>query len=110
MKRLSLAIALVLCTKPASAHDFWIEPSTFRPAPGTVVAAALRVGVNLQGDPVPRLPMHIDRFVLRSHRGETPLAGIAGENPAGTAVVRESGLQWIGYQSHASPVTLEAKK
>jgi uncharacterized GH25 family protein len=110
MKRLSLALALALWPRLASAHDFWIEPSTFHPARGVVVSAALRVGVRLQGEPVPRMPMLINRFVLRSKSGEAPLVGITGEDPAGSAQVRDTGLQWIGYQSNASPVTLEAKK
>jgi len=110
MKRLPIALVLVLCPRLASAHDFWVEPSTFRPATGTVVRAALRVGMTLQGEPVPRMPMLIDRFVLKSRSGETPLAGITGEYPAGSAPVRDAGLQWIGYQSNGSPVTLEAKK
>lgn len=110
MKRLSLALALVLCPRLALAHDFWVEPSTFRPAKGAVVTAMLRVGVNLQGEPVPRMPMLIDRFLLKGKGGETPLAGITGEDPAGSAPVRDAGLQWIGYQSTGSPVTLEGKK
>jgi uncharacterized GH25 family protein len=110
MKRLSLALALVLCPRLASAHDFWIEPSTFRPPRGAVVTATLRVGEKLQGEPVPRMPIFIDRFVLKSKSGEAPLAGITGEDPAGSVPVRDAGLQWIGYQSNAYPVTLEARK
>lgn len=110
MKRLPLVLALVLCPRLASAHDFWIEPSTFRPARGAIVAAALRVGENLKGEAVPRMPMLIERFVLRSKSVETPIAGITGEDPAGSATVREDGLHWMSYQSKGSPVTLEAQK
>ena len=110
MRKLFLAVVLVLSPKLVLAHDFWIEPSTFHPSPGDSVTAALRVGQKLQGDPLPRMPMLIEHFVLRSRSGETPLLGITGEDPAGSATVREGGLQWIGYQSNPYPVTLEAKK
>lgn len=110
MKRLFLATGLVVCPLLASAHDFWIEPSTFRPATGSTVTASLRVGEKLHGEPVPRIPAFIDRFVLRSPAGEAALPGVAGDDPAGSAIIRDGGLQWIGYQSNAYPVTLEAKK
>jgi uncharacterized GH25 family protein len=103
----SLLFAAALTLAPlASAHDLWIEPSSFRPAVGQRVAVALRVGVNVVGEPVPRIPPLIDRFTL----GDTPLLGRSGADPAGSAVVAKPGLQWIGYQSKAYPVTLEARK
>jgi uncharacterized GH25 family protein len=101
------ALALTLHLAPlASAHDLWIEPSSFRPAVGQRVAVALRVGQNVSGDPMPRIPPLIDRFTL----GDVPVLGRSGADPAGTAVVAKPGLQWIGYQSKAYPVTLEARK
>lgn len=90
----------------ASAHDLWIEPSTFRPAAGDRVAVALRIGQDLNGEPVPRIPPLIDRFTL----GDSPVVGRSGADPAGMAVVAKPGLQWIGYQSKAYPVTLEGRK
>ena len=104
VKRLLLACALV--AGRAAAHDLWIEPSTFRPAVGERVAAALRVGQKLQGEPVPRIPPLVDRFVL----GAAPMIGRAGSDPAGIALVTSPGPQWIGYQSNAYPVTLDAAK
>ena len=104
MKR-SLALALLVACR-ASAHDFWIEPSAFRPVAGERVTAALRVGQKLHGEPLPRIPPLIDRFVLNA----APMIGAAGSDPAGIARVAEPGLQWIGYQSNPYPVTLDAQK
>ena len=42
MRQLSLFLAILLIPGIAEAHDFWIEPSTFHPAAGTTVSAALR--------------------------------------------------------------------
>ena len=97
---------LLLFAPVAFAHDLWIEPSSFHPAVGERVAVALRVGQNLAGEPVPRIPPLIDKFSL----GDSDIIGRAGADPAGLVLVTRPGLQWIGYQSKAYPVTLEARK
>lgn len=109
MKRLLLGAAL-LVTRSLLAHDFWIEPSAFRPAPGEIVTARLRVGQKLRGEAVPRIPPLVARFLLRGERGQTPLIGRLGSDPAGAVRISERGLQWIGYESNAALVTLEAAK
>src|SRR5262249_34146692 len=86
--------------------DFWIEPSTFHPAAGDRVTAALRVGQKLQGEPLPRIPPLIDRFIL----GDAPMIGMPNSDPAGIALVSKPGYQWIGYQSNPFPTTLDAPK
>jgi len=102
---------LLLVATTASAHDFWIEPSTFKPAVGDRVTAALRVGQKLAGEPLPRIPALIDRFVVRGDGGiERPVVGRMGADPAGIAFIGEGGLHWIGYQSNPYPVALEAAK
>ncbi|MEO6326170.1 MAG: DUF4198 domain-containing protein [Thermoanaerobaculia bacterium] len=106
----ALAALLLGFSRLASAHDFWIEPSTFRPAAGDLVTASLRVGQKVQGDPLPRIPTLIDRFVLKSVHGETPLVGRPGSDPAGAVRVAEAAEAWIAYQSFAYPVTLPAGK
>jgi len=96
-------ILLGLLATPAAAHDFWIEPSSFRPAPGERVAVRLRVGENLKGDPVPRNPGRIERFAAVGQAGETEVVGIAGSDPAGWASPAEPGLHWLVFDSnHAS--------
>jgi Domain of unknown function (DUF4198) len=74
------------------------------------VSVALRVGVKLLGDPVPRVPELIDKFFIRGDGDERPVVGRGGMEPAGLAFVSGPGLHWIGYQSFASPLTLDAKK
>jgi uncharacterized GH25 family protein len=108
MKRLAL-VALLVAT-PALAHDFWIEPSTFHPAAGARITAALRVGMHLLGDPVPRISELIEKFFIRGNGDERPVVGRTGMDPAGIAFVSGPGLHWIGYQSFASPLNLDAQK
>lgn len=94
---------LGLLAAPAAAHDFWIEPSSFRPAPGERVAVRLRVGENLKGDAVPRNPGRIERFAAVGPAGETEVTGIEGVDPAGWASPAGPGLHWLVFDSnHAS--------
>jgi uncharacterized GH25 family protein len=99
-----------LLSGPVLAHDFWIEPSTFRPAPGGRVAVRLRVGQNLLGDPVPREPQRIERFVAVDGKGETEVPGVSGMDPAGWLSPSSPGLLWIVYDSGHENVQLDAAK
>lgn len=110
MTRFAVALFVASLALQASAHDFWIEPSTFHPAVGDRVTVALRVGQKLAGDPLPNIPPLIDRLVLRGSAGERPVVGRPGADPAGIAFIGEGGLHWIGYQSNAYPVALEGPK
>ena len=110
MKRSLLALTIVALAPIAFAHDVWIEPSSFRPAVGERVTVALRVGEGLRGEPMPRIPALIERFILKGATREIPVAGRAGADPAGMTVVGEPGLQWIGYQSKPYPMTIDGQK
>ena len=92
------------------AHNFWIEPTTFTPAPGQRVAVRLRVGAELQGDPVPRDPNLIKRFVAVGPSGEAPVPGVPNTEPAGFEAFAAPGLYTIVYDSGRSPVELDAAK
>jgi uncharacterized GH25 family protein len=110
MKRSFFILSALALAPIAFAHDLWIEPSSFRPAVGERVTVALRVGQHLQGEPMPRIPPLIEHFMLKGESREIPVVGRAGADPAGMTVVGEPGLQWIGYQSSAYPMTIEAQK
>ena len=46
----------------ASAHEFWLEPSTFSPATGARLDIRLCVGDGVEGWPLPRNEQRIERF------------------------------------------------
>ena len=108
--RLALSALTLLFARTVFAHDLWIEPSSFRPAVGERVTAALRVGQDLAGEAVPRIPAWIDRFILKGEAREIPLIGRTGADPAGMVAIAEPGAQWIGYQSNSYPMTVDAQK
>ncbi|MGH9368842.1 MAG: DUF4198 domain-containing protein [Thermoanaerobaculia bacterium] len=98
-----------LAAAAALAHDFWIEPSSFRPAVGSALTISLRVGEDFRGEPVPRDPALIRKFVLVSGGSETPIEGLAGADPAGLVRVPGPGAIWIAYRGGRKPITLEAE-
>lgn len=95
---------------PLMAHDFWIEPSTFRPAVGENISATLLVGQNFTGDPLPRSSPLIDRFVVREAAGERKVNGFENQDPAGILRVEKPGLAIIAYSSKGYPLELAADK
>jgi uncharacterized GH25 family protein len=107
MKRMLLL--LFACTS-AYAHDFWIEPSTFRPAAGARLAVALRVGEQWKGEPVPRRPSRIESFVLRSSSGARDIPGLTDRDPAGIITVEEAGISTISYRGNFAQLELSREK
>jgi hypothetical protein len=109
MKRIP-GLLVLLIALPAAAHDFWIEPSTFKPPVGQIFTAALRVGQNFLGDAVPRSSQLIERFIVRDAAGERPVVGMENRDPAGYVRVAAPGAAIIGYRSRPYPLTLEPAK
>lgn len=105
-------VALTIALSGASllAHDVWIEPSTYSPTLGQIVGVRLRVGQDLVGDPVPRIPTLVNQFVVEDAAGRKPVVGRPGADPAGLMRVAMPGLHIVGYYSHPSTIELPADK
>ena len=109
MKRAAF-LALFLGSARVFAHDFWIEPTTFRPDVGATVALALRVGQGFRGDPVPLQPDRVVKFVTVAPSGaETSAAGVPGRDPAGRARITEPGYVLVAYRSNPASLELPAR-
>jgi len=108
--RTALTLILLLSCAPLGAHDFWIEPTTFRPAAGETIGVALRVGEGFAGDPVPRDPEHLASFVVRDAAGERNVDGVPYEDPAGEVAIDKAGTAIIGYRSSGSSLELPREK
>ncbi len=113
MRRGACAAALfgaaALLGAGAHAHDFWIEPTNFRPARGATVAVSLRVGEQFVGDPVLRTESTIERFVVRQGGQDAEMSGVEGADPAGWFVADGNGAV-VAYESRPSPVELPAAR
>lgn len=110
MRRLILIVPALLAAVSAQAHDFWIQPSTFRPAVGTVVKLRLRVGENYSGDPVPRNNSRLESFEAVTSGGRLQIGGPDGSDPAGEFVVKTAGWTAVSYRSRPSFVELTPAK
>lgn len=105
-----LAACVLFAGASTLAHDLWIEPSAFVADASKVLGIKLRVGVDLLGDPVPRDPALIERFIAVDRSGSKPIIGRDGEDPAGLLRVASPGLVVVGYASKPSHITLPAQK
>ena len=105
-----VAGVVALACAPAFSHDLWLEPATFSPQAGEGVAVRLRVGENLVGDALLRDPALIQDFIYVDAAGRKPVAGRAGDDPAGFIRFPAPGLTVVGYHSHFSAVELPAEK
>ena len=107
----AMVTTLLCAAAPAAAHDFWIEPSTFTPPAGSLLAVRLRVGQQFKGEPVPRDPDLILRFDLVGPDGHgDEVLGFAGWEPAGRVRAGDAGLRTLVYRSGPSPISLAADK
>lgn len=109
MKRTILTF-LLACAPIAGAHDFWIEPSTFRPKAPSTVTTTLRVGEDFAGETVSRRTERIESFVVRDAAGERPVPGFEGRNPAGVVRIDRDGAAVIGYFSKPYPHEISRAK
>jgi uncharacterized GH25 family protein len=103
----TLALLALFLVPPAAAHEFWIEPATFQPAPGATVAIGLRSGENQVGETVPRREARIERFELVGPGTKLPVRGAEGRDPAGEATPPVAGSWQVVFRSRPLSITLD---
>ena len=106
-RRLAALFYFIFFVPAVQAHDFWIEPESFRPAVGQKVPVHLYVGMDFKGDPAPYIPEWFERYVYVNAQGEKPVPGLPGDDPAGTVPITAAGLTVIGYRSTKFSVTFD---
>lgn len=102
-----LAALLLWPASPAAAHDFWIEPASFRPAVGNKVPLRLFVGMDFAGAATVYLPDTFERYVAVGPDGEKNIPGILGDDPAGHFAVTRPGPYIVAYRSTLFTVTFD---
>jgi uncharacterized GH25 family protein len=112
--RLSAAamLGMLLATR-ATAHDFWIEPASFVPAPGQAVAVRLLVGEEFHGEAVARPPAEgLHRFVLVDvgSNASVTLPGRTGADPAGMFRLAGPGVYILGFHGRPNAIELPPDK
>lgn len=104
----AIALASLLGSSLGLAHDFWIEPATFRPARATLLEVRLRVGDHGRGENLPRNEARIVRFELVDDTGAKPVVGRDGQEIAGFARVADDGAAIVAYASNHAFVEIDA--
>jgi uncharacterized GH25 family protein len=94
----------------AQAHNFWIEPQSYRPSIGQVVGIGLKVGDYAQSWPLPRNAGRIETFESIGPDGERPIVGRDGSDPAGTARFSRPGSYVLVYRSNHAFTEMEPAK
>ena len=93
-----------------TAHEFWIEPSTFHASDAELIFVRLKAGEHFSGRSQPRNPRNLNSFCIK--RGETSqdVNGQPGDEPAGFVLLPGPGLYLLSYHSHPSNLNLDAKR
>ncbi|TAM47029.1 MAG: DUF4198 domain-containing protein [Gammaproteobacteria bacterium] len=107
MMRLLSVVAGLLLAPGAVAHDFWIEPGSFRPAVGAKVPLRLFVGMDFAGEPTVYLPDTFERYAVIGPDGERNISGTLGDDPAGQFTVSRPGPYIVAYRSTRFTVTFD---
>jgi hypothetical protein len=96
---------------PATAHEFWIEPSAFQPQIGDTITADLVIGTDFLGASAIYVPDQIERFAVIAANDDAtgdgatrdnsgiPITGRYGDRPAGTFTVSMPGVNIILHQT-----------
>jgi hypothetical protein len=103
---LRAALSCLVAATPASAHDFWLEPSDGKPPPGKVLSVGLAVGEHFIGDALPRPAEGVERFSFLHAGGESRVTGGAGEVPAGIVVMPSPAMGLLTYAGGGASVEL----
>lgn len=107
MRTIVLALAVML-PATASAHDFWIEPSTFAPVVAQRVDVGLCEGDGFDCRSLRRDDGRIEEFTARGPRGAQEILGLQGYAPAGLVRFGAPGLQVLVYRSERAFTRLDA--
>ncbi|HSM41243.1 MAG TPA: DUF4198 domain-containing protein [Afifellaceae bacterium] len=97
----AIGLLLALICTTASAHEFWVEPESFRVAPGERVRAELKVGQDFKGNVFPYLR---DRFVayrVTGRAGASEVSSYDGASPSLDIKSADAGLTIVSYHSTA---------
>ena len=82
-KNVLVACGLVAAMTPASAHEFWLEPTAFSAPAGGHIVIYLCNGSGFEGWSLPRDPRRIEEFIAVGPDGAHPVVGLDGSQPAG---------------------------
>jgi uncharacterized GH25 family protein len=103
-----IVAALALLPATAGAHEFWLSPSTYRPAAGEQVAISAFVGTGFRGEPKPYAASRALHFSARAAR-DIDLRRLAVNGDLTMARIQaDGGGALVAYQSNFASIELPA--
>ena len=94
---------------PAQPHDFWLEPSSYRPAVESPITVSFREGQGA-GEALPRNESRLFRFELIGPTRTEAVSGVDGAHPAGAVSGLDAGQWVVVYANTPAPHTLPAAR
>ncbi|MBL4647189.1 MAG: DUF4198 domain-containing protein, partial [Rhizobiales bacterium] len=104
------ALALMLFSGAASAHEFWMAPKDSTVEIGDTILGTLNVGQDLKGNTYSYLPPRFERFTATIGDDTFDVQGRAGDNPALNMVAEKNGLHIFAYQSKPERLTYSKRE
>lgn len=101
------AVAACLSSATASAHELWLEASSYRPPPGSVVQFSLWLGERFDGQRVEYVPQRCAELRWLGPAGESPVMSRAGSAPL-LARTGPAGSYVLAYRTHRAHSNLDA--
>ena len=80
-----------------SAHDVWLEPSSYRPGINTQVDMELKIGNHFRGNPLPNIPEWYREFSYSQTTRKNTVLGHMGDEPAGYFWIKQPGTHQVSY-------------
>jgi uncharacterized GH25 family protein len=96
--------------QPLAAHEFWLEPSDYRPAIGQEITVGLSLGDTFyQGIRAKRVNEDIVKFVANGEGGQAPVGGEPGDSPIGKIAFASRGAYIVEFSNHNRFTELDAE-
>lgn len=109
-RRTLLAIVALECFAVAKAHDYWIEPKTFRAPVEQSIDFAFKVGFGDEVEELAWRPSRCERCFVSLKEEQFDVAGVPDTMPALRVAFARPGTWTLGYRSFDSRLELEAEK
>ena len=110
MKPLLLAFVTFATTGLLSAHECWLQPTTFTPVAGPAIGLTIQVGMDFKGEPKAFSPDRIAALKHFSAAGTEDWTAKANDKLQLPVKFEEAGTHVVTYDSKASLITLEPAK
>ncbi len=99
----TLLLFIAVVASPVVAHEFWLQPNTYTPAPESKVSIDHNYGQYFKGDGLPYVGEWHQRYVVWDAGKLRKVSGFDGDLPAIQMAFDDDGLKIFGYFGTPEP-------